>query len=60
MIVVDGIWSDWSSEIQCPNTDQSGQTYRTRKCSAQFGGTYCHGDSEDYNTVSNLACPGES
>ena len=63
MIVVDGIWGDWSSDIPCPATDQSGQTYRTRICdspAAAFGGTECVGVTKDFNKGSNSNCPGRS
>ena len=63
MIVVDGIWSDWSIDKLCQQTAQLGQTYRTRSCdspAAAFGGTECVGETKDYNKGSNSNCPGGS
>ena len=60
LIIVDGMWSDWTAWSACPVSCSGGEYSRSRVCDSpapQYGGQDCSGNSSETDNCNTEVCP---
>ena len=60
MIIVDGVFEEWSMWSECTVRCGGGEMYRNRSCDGpSYGGQPCAGEWNETATCNDHPCPGK-